>query len=72
MREIKKRYVAGYKGERQCIYGKDFFGSVSNKNWADPMTFLQAKRYVKNVNDRYNLKGKKAMTIFEITEVDNA
>lgn len=56
----RKRYVHGYKGFVQCVYGKD-----SGRNWkyVEPCGIREAKKIAKHANEpeRY--------CIYELVEV---
>lgn len=70
MKETRKHnYVCGYLGDSQCIYGKEFEGKFTNKNWIDPITLFEAKQYAKKLNKMFNLSGNEAMKVFKLVEV---
>lgn len=51
----KHNYAVGYRGERQCIYGKT--GMSSNKctdPYIDPLTLNQAKKLSKKIRSNWN------------------
>lgn len=48
----KYKYVVGYPGDNQCVYGKEIIEIKPNadiKRWATPMTLYQAKRALKRL-----------------------
>jgi len=45
------RFVVGYPGERECIYGKWITLVPGEGRWAEPMTRLQAQRYRKHFDE---------------------
>lgn len=42
----RERYVHGWEGPNQCVYGKDEAG---NWQWVDPCSLQQAKRIRRNI-----------------------
>lgn len=56
--KIMKRYVVGYPGKDQCVYGQDTEGKPT---WADPMGLREAKQYA-----QYDMTGE--IIIFELVE----
>jgi len=65
----KDRYVVGYKGARNMVYGKKYFQKGRKMNmldadgFASPMTELQAKRGLKEMPC-------KGAVIFKLVPVD--
>jgi hypothetical protein len=54
MAERKHNYVVGYPGDRQVAYGWRHFAKgamMRLDDWCEPMTLLQAKRYVKKLRN---------------------
>jgi hypothetical protein len=71
MKNRVHKYVCGYRGDRNCVYGKPrskIQGRISMHNpmWIDPMTLTQAQRYADKANKLNNYKGASKMQVFEL------
>lgn len=60
--KTKHKYLIGFIGDKQCVYGKDVFCKTydaSVASFTQPMTLFQAERQLKQLNGQktiYELK----------------
>ena len=59
--KTKHKYLVGFIGDKQCVYGLDVNGTAS---YVGPMTLLQAKKQLASLGD-----GSK--TIYELKPISN-
>ena len=46
----KHKYLVGYVGEHQCVYGKDFGNNLKKTSYTQPLTLYQAKLIMKKLS----------------------
>ena len=58
----RHNYIVGYRGERQCIYGRG--GGMSSQHaYIDPFTLTEAKKFLKTLSLPHRAK------VYKLVEV---
>lgn len=62
--KTRHKYLVGYEGDNQCVYGKDF---ELVAQWADPLTLKQAVERIKELDGNSDRHIYKLVSVARIT-----
>lgn len=66
MPKRKRRFLVGYAGDGQCVYGRESCGQVK---YAIPTTIFGANQYAKKNLTSWNTRRKHPVFIYELVPV---